>query len=120
MRIPSRARRGSRRYTRHDEGGTMKKILFVAMVFSFGSIPSIAQNGASVHGRVTDERNASVAGAEVQIRARAGANLFAVTDDNGDYSFKNVASGDYVLEVRAKGCATFASRELSLARGQSL
>ena len=71
----------------------MKKTLLIIVVVLVISTAALAQNGASVHGRVTDERNASVAGAEVRLRVRAGANLFAITDDNGDYSFKNVEIG---------------------------
>jgi vitamin B12 transporter len=84
------------------------------------SSPAFAQNMASVRGRVADERGAGVAGAEVWLRSRAGAHLLLVTDDNGDYSFKYVVPGDYVMEVKAKGFATFTSRELRLARGQSI
>jgi len=84
------------------------------------STSALAQNMASVRGRVADERGAGVAGAEVWLRSRAGAHLLLVTDGNGDYSFKYVVPGDYVMEVKAKGFATFTSNELRLARGQSI
>src|SRR5438876_2253118 len=84
------------------------------------SASAFSQNIASVHGRIADERGAGVAGAEVSLRSRVGAHLLLVTDDNGDYSFKFVAPGDYVMEVKAKGFATFTSKELRLARGQSI
>lgn len=84
------------------------------------STSTFAQSTASVLGRVSDERGAGVAGAEVWLRSRAGAHLLLVTDDNGDYSFKYVVPGDYVMEVKAKGFATFTSKDLRLARGQSI
>ena len=84
------------------------------------SASAFSQNMASVHGRIADERGAGVAGAEVSLRSRVGAHLLLVTDDNGDYSFKFVVPGDYVMEVKAKGFATFTSKELRLARGQSI
>src|SRR5258707_2739725 len=84
------------------------------------STSAFAQNMASVRGRVADERGAGIAGAEVWLRSRAGAHLLLVTDDKGDYSFKYVVPGDYVMEVKAKGFATFTSKELRLARGQSI
>jgi iron complex outermembrane receptor protein len=77
-------------------------------------------NPAGITGRVTDQHGASVAGAEVQLRSRSGAQSLAVTDDNGAYSFRNAAPGNYIIEVRAKGFASFTSSELNLARGQSL
>ena len=98
----------------------MKRTLLLATVILMISTSALAQNMASVHGRITDEHAAGVAGAEVWLRSRAGAHLLLVTDDNGDYSFKYVVPGDYVMEVKAKGFATFTSKELRLARGQSI
>jgi iron complex outermembrane receptor protein len=77
------------------------------------------QSGSSVTGHVTDQQGANVAGAEVRLRSRSGAQLLTTSDDNGAYSFRNVAPGDYVVEIKASGFATFTSRELTLTRGQS-
>jgi vitamin B12 transporter len=79
-----------------------------------------AQTSTSVTVRVTDQNGAGVAQAEVSLRSRSGAQLVAMTDDNGSYSFRNVASGDYVLEIKKSGFAVFTSSELSINRGQSL
>ena len=98
----------------------MKKVLLLALLFSMAAISTIAQSSTSIRGRVTDERNANVAGAEVSLRSRAGVYLLAVSDDNGEYSFKSVPPGDYVVEVKAKGFATFTSKSLHVDRGQSL
>ena len=98
----------------------MKTILLAAIVVLMIATSAVAQNVASVRGRVTDERGAGVPGAEVNLRSRSVAHLLVITDDSGDYSFKYVVPGDYVLEVKAKGFANFTSKELSLARGQSL
>jgi vitamin B12 transporter len=98
----------------------MKRTLLLAIVILMISTSAFAQNMASVRGRVADERGAGVAGAEVWLRSRAGAHLLLVTDDNGEYSFKYVVPGDYVMEVKAKGFASFTSKELRLARGQSI
>ncbi len=84
------------------------------------SVFASAQNLSSITGRVTDQRGASVAGAEVRLRSRSGAQLITMTDDSGAYAFKNVAPGYYVLEVKADGFAGFTSNEMSMARGQSL
>jgi iron complex outermembrane receptor protein len=79
-----------------------------------------AQNPSSIAGRVTDQHGASIAGAEPHLRSRTGIERSAITDDNGAYSFRNVPPGAYVIEVRAKGFASFTSGELNLARAQSL
>jgi iron complex outermembrane receptor protein len=98
----------------------MKRTLLLVIVILMISTSTLAQSVASVRGRIADERGAGVAGAEVWLRSRAGAHLLLVTDDNGDYSFKYVVPGDYVMEVKARGFATFTSKELRLARGQSI
>src|SRR6266852_7678213 len=98
----------------------MKRTLLLVIVILMISTSTLAQSVASVRGRIADERGAGVAGAEVWLRSRAGAYLLLVTDDNGDYSFKYVVPGDYVMEVKARGFATFTSKELRLARGQSI
>jgi vitamin B12 transporter len=98
----------------------LARLLTLAVALAFCSPIVRSQSPASIGGHVTDQRDASVAGAEVQLRSRSGVQLFAPTDDNGAYSFKNVPSGEYVIEIRVKGFAGFTSKELSLARGQSL
>src|SRR2546430_1165758 len=91
--------------------------LVITLVFSF---TAFSQSRATIAGHVKDLRGASVAGAEVQLRSRSGIHLSATTDDNGAYSFMNLASGDYVVEVKAKGFASFTSNELRVTRGNSL
>jgi len=97
----------------------MKKVLLV-LVLLFVTVSARAQSGTEIHGRVVDESNASVAEAEVSLSSRSGAQLLAVTDNNGAYVFKGIGPGDYVVEVKAKGFAGFTSKPLHLTRGQSL
>lgn len=80
----------------------------------------LSQSRGSINGRVTDQHGASVAGAEVRLRSRSGSHSLASTDENGSYSFPNVAAGDYVLEIRKTGFASFASNHLTVTQGQSL
>ena len=94
-------------------------VLFMIVLLCFPAVV-MAQAKTEVHGRVADERAAAIRGAQVSLRARAGARLTAVTDDSGTYSFSEVPSGEYVLEVSAEGFANFVSEEINLARGQSL
>ena len=84
------------------------------------SVCALAQNSSSITGHVTDQNGAVVSGAEVQLRSRAGVQTIIFTDDSGAYSFRNVAPGDYVLEIRKSGFASFTSNQLTVARGQSL
>ena len=92
-------------------------IALLILIFSF-SISAFAQSGATVSGRVTDERGARVPGAEVRLRSRAGIRLFARTDEDGVYAFNGLAPGEYILEVTARGFAVATSEELRMERGQ--
>jgi vitamin B12 transporter len=80
---------------------------------------AFAQSGTELRGRVRDERDANIAGAEVRLRSRAGGELSTTTNDRGAYEFSNVAPGDYVLEVKANGFAASASR-VTIQRGQTV
>src|SRR2546430_14565336 len=91
--------------------------LVITLIFSF---TAFSQSRTTIAGHVKDARGAAVAGAEVQLRSRSGIHLSANTDDDGAYSFTNLASGDYVVEVKAKGFASFTSKELRVTRGNSL
>src|SRR5258706_14844007 len=71
---------------------------------------TFAQSASTISGRITDQHGANVAGAELQLRSRTGVRLFAVTNEDGAYSFRAVPTGDYALEVSAKGFATHTSR----------
>ena len=101
-----------------DERRRMKKYL-VIITMLLASTAALAQSGTELRGRVMDERDASIAGAQVRLRSRTGSELSVTTDDNGAYTFTSVASGEYVLEVRASGFASFASR-VTITRGQAV
>ena len=90
----------------------------LALLFVFSS-SALAQAGASVKGRVTDERGAAVAGAEVRLRSREGVRLFARTDQNGTYAFTGLGPGDYILEVTARGFAVVTSDGFRVERGDA-
>lgn len=98
----------------------MKRIALLATVILMTIISARAQGPTGIQGRVKDPRNASVTGAEVSLRSRSGAEVVAWTDTNGEYRFKGLAAGDYVIEVQAKGFAVFTSKPLHVERGQSL
>ncbi|HYJ87902.1 MAG TPA: TonB-dependent receptor [Pyrinomonadaceae bacterium] len=73
-----------------------------------------AQGGVTIEGRVTDERGSAVAVAEIRLSSRTGFQLIAKTDSSGDYSFQNVKTGSYILEVNASGFAAITSEEIQL------
>ena len=80
----------------------MKKYALLLMLLIVATVAN-GQSGTEIRGRVTDERNANVAGAQVRLRSRAGGELSAATDGNGTYAFKDVVPGNYLLEIKAQG-----------------
>ncbi len=108
------------RFTATQNSGFKNRGWLGLLIILTVSSVSQAQRTGSITGRIRDVHNAAVVGAEVRLLARAGSQFTAVTDDNGAYSFTNLASGDYVLEVKAKGFAAFTSNELNLKHRQSL
>lgn len=89
-------------------GWVMKPLrgLLVVGVITVMAHVVIAQSSGSVRGRVTDERNANVAGAAVRLASRSGPQFDTSTDNNGAFIFANVAPGEYILQVRAPGFAS--------------
>ncbi len=84
-----------------------------------GTTAAVAQTGAAVGGHVTDERNASINGAEVRLIPRAGATAVTATNANGNFTFTNVLPGDYVIEIKASGFASV-TVPITVSHAQSL
>jgi iron complex outermembrane receptor protein len=83
------------------------------------STATFAQTITSITGQVTDERGGKISGAEVRLRSRTGAQLSTSTDNNGTFEFTDLPSGQYLIEVKAKGFSAFASDEIVVERGQA-
>ncbi len=97
---------------------SLARLFILAIALLFCSPVAFSQSHGSISGKVADPQGASVAGAEVHLRSRSGSQSLAITDDNGAYSFRNVAPGDYVLEIKKDGFASSTSNQLTVTRGQ--
>ncbi len=77
----------------------------VTLLLAIGSLPCRAQNSmTSLHGRVTDQTSAAVAGAHVTLEDKAkGYKQERVTTEQGEYSFPQVLPGTYTISVTASG-----------------
>jgi vitamin B12 transporter len=94
--------------------------LAVLLVALFVSTLSYGQNQTGIFGTISDERGGKIVGAEVGLRSRGGVQLKTVTDQNGAFAFANLNPGEYLIEVKAEGFASFASNEINLTRGNNL
>src|SRR5688500_20007619 len=85
-------------------------VLMLLMLVTHSDV--MAQDGVTIKGNVADERGSFVRGAEVRLNSRTGFFINTETDSNGVYSFSNVKSGSYIIEVNAPGFASTLSEEI--------
>lgn len=80
------------------------KFVFALLATVFLFIHNVtAQTSQTVSGTVKDPNGAVVVGAQVSLRGVISRSV--VTDSGGNFSFSNVASGDYELKISANGFA---------------
>ena len=81
-----------------------KLFLFVASLFFLIVANAQQAKGFSLNGKITDTQTAQpLAGANVLV---SDARIGAVTNAQGEYSFKNIAAGHHILEISYSGFAT--------------
>src|SRR5207249_4874300 len=85
----------------------LRLIVCVLAILAIVSAPpawSQATSTSTITGQVTDQSNASVAGAEVRVIDTAtGSAQTVLTNDTGRYIFVNLSSGTYDLTVSKTG-----------------
>ena len=73
-----------------------------------------------VRGQVTDSSGAVVPAIAVTLIGSGGAALVAQTNERGEYVFRHLPPGSYVLEVHVKGFQDFHKTDLAVASGQTV
>ncbi len=98
----------------------LSRIIAASVLTLILSIVSYGQGDSFIKGSVSDEKGGKIAVAEVRLRSRIGSQLTTVTDKNGTFTFANLPSSQYLLEIKAKDFATLVSDEISVERGKEL
>lgn len=83
------------------------------------SVGASGQSSASLRGTISDERGAKIAGADIRLHSRAGAQFATVTDVTGAFEFAVLQPGEYLVEINAKGFSDFASSGIRLEKGEA-
>src|SRR6266487_4017190 len=92
-------------------------IACVALVAAF-SITAVAQNRASLRGSISDEFGATIVGATVTLTDANGVAKTATTNNDGAYSFTNLAPGKYKIHAIATGFAVSDDANVDVAAGR--
>ncbi|HVX49240.1 MAG TPA: TonB-dependent receptor [Chitinophagaceae bacterium] len=79
-----------------------RKFCFVFLCMFVSSLV-YSQGGASVSGRVLDQKSKPIQGASIFV---LNTNLATVSSNDGGFEIKSIAAGDYTLSVSAVGFAT--------------
>jgi hypothetical protein len=98
----------------------LPSMLWVLIILTCASTAAFAQGG-SLHGQITDQNGAVVAGAKVSVHGPGGVSKTTTADGSGSYSFTGLPPGDYTIEASAPSLALQAPLTVSLRSGnQSL
>src|SRR3989441_1842049 len=92
-------------------------IACVALVAAF-SITAVAQNRATLRGSISDEIGATIVGATVTLTDANGVAKTATTNNDGAYSFTNLAPGKYKIHAIATGFAVSTDADVDVATGR--
>ncbi|HET7215080.1 MAG TPA: carboxypeptidase regulatory-like domain-containing protein, partial [Terriglobia bacterium] len=90
---------------------------FLAIFCFSAAVFAQAGNGA-LSGQVTDPSGAAIPGATVTLTGPDHAAKTAQTDEQGRYSFKDLAPGAYSVSISTMGFATFSKADVQVAKGQ--
>src|SRR6202035_168458 len=82
----------------------LSSILLVLLICLVGTLPSLAQSAATLHGTVTDAGGAAIPSAKVTVTDVATSVVTNTTaDGSGNYSFPSLAPAGYSITVEAPG-----------------
>src|SRR5579863_9645513 len=91
-------------------------VAFILISLALSSNLAFGQAGAGVlRGQVTDPSGAAITKADVALTPSTGSPLSSQTDAQGMYEFKNLAPGEYTLDVVAQGFTLYENTKVEIA-----
>ena len=94
--------------------------LLLALVAIAQEQPKKTDNKSAISGTVTDQTQAVVTGAKVELSSGAGAEQQTTTDDKGSYTFRGLEPGTYTMTVSAPNFASKVLDNIGLTEGLEL
>ncbi len=100
----------------------MTRCLLASLVVLIFCAPSFGQAvvNSRLTGAVTDSSGASIAGAQVMLtETSTGLVRHAQTDTDGSYTFPDLPTGDYQIDVKKEGFSAYVQRKIVLEVGSN-
>jgi vitamin B12 transporter len=95
-------------------------LILIALIIGGAVHAQTANGSAAISGYIKDPQGANVPGATVKLYGRDRRfSLVTVTDSSGAYSFRNLASGEYLVEAEASGFALAPAQSVDVERGKT-
>ena len=79
------------------------------------SLASAQAEHGSLRGQVTDPSGAAITGADVVLTPASGTAIHATTNSRGEYNFRNLPPGKYMLNVVATGFTVYENDQVQIA-----
>ncbi len=92
------------------------RLLWAMLALICFSVAVFAQTGkGSLSGQVTDPSGAAIPGATVTLTGPNHMTKVAQTDEQGRYTFRDLAPGTYAVQINSKGFSTFTKASIQVA-----
>jgi len=96
-------------------------VFLMKLLTSASVVAQASKAGADLEGTVTDQSDAPVAGAQIEIRnAATGLVRPLTTDDRGFFRASELPIGSYVLKVRSEGFAPYLHTGITMTIGRTI
>ena len=92
--------------------------LNLLLAFALTAVLAAAQGTGGLRGTITDEFGGIVVGATVTLVDASGAEKTATTNDDGVYTFTNLAPGTYTLRATTTGFGVYENTEVAVVAGR--
>ena len=86
-------------------------IILLTLLISF---QARSQETPNLRGQVTDQQSALIANADIILTDANHVKRIEITDKNGNFRFRNLPNGIYVLQVRKSGFAVYENRHIEI------
>ncbi|MBA2341039.1 MAG: carboxypeptidase regulatory-like domain-containing protein, partial [Pyrinomonadaceae bacterium] len=94
-------------------------VMSFSLLFALSAPSVLAQRASGIlAGRVVDQQGGIVVGATVTVADASGVERTTTTNDDGAYTFTNLAPGRYIVRINQSGFAAYENAEVEITTGK--